>query len=239
MLDKRYKRFSWFAAFCRKGFFLVGCVLAGSPVFADTRDGISFAVTDQHGEPLADVVVYALPDDDMGPAAPAIMDQVNHAFVPHVLPVQRGAAVDFPNSDDVRHHVYSFSEAKSFELPLYSGVPAEPVYFDKAGEVVLGCNIHDRMLGYIYVVDTSVFAHTGPDGRARLDRLPTAATTVYFWHPRAEGSTETLGVSRLEGRDESIVELEMSVTPTPAARHDHESSELDGLQQRFRRFRSP
>ena len=95
-----------------------------------------------------------------------IVDQINLEFVPHVKPVVVGSPVYFPNKDDVRHHVYSFSPAKRFELPLYSGTPAAPVVFDRPGIVAIGCNIHDWMLGYIYVAET-------PSSRARR---PTA------WH---------------------------------------------------------
>ncbi|WP_244270833.1 methylamine utilization protein [Thioalkalivibrio sp. ALJ1] len=230
--------------FFRNVLIVLGLVLVVVPAGADTRQGLSFLVTDQHSEPLANAVVYALPDNDKGSASPAIMDQVDHAFVPHVLPVQRGAAVDFPNSDDVRHHVYSFSEAKTFELPLYSGVPSDPVVFDQAGEVVLGCNIHDQMLGYIYVVETSVFARSGPDGRVRLDGLPAAATAVHFWHPRSDGPSKVIELADLIDRDESVIDVEISVSPERDRHHDHghagdsEASDSPGLEDRFRRFRT-
>ena len=81
----------------------------------------------------------------------AVMDQVNKQFLPELLIVQQGQLVNFPNSDNIRHNVYSFSSAKSFQLKLYSGQPKEPIIFDTQGVVVLGCNIHDSMVGYIYV----------------------------------------------------------------------------------------
>jgi hypothetical protein len=88
-------------------------------------------------------------------------------------PVQFDAAAGrhrghIPNSDNIRHHVYSFSPAKKFELPLYSGVPAEPVVFDKVGFVTLGCNIHDWMIAFVAVLPTPYFQATGKDGRATL-----------------------------------------------------------------------
>ena len=84
----------------------------------------------------------------------AIMDQRKLMFVPDVLVVQTGTAVDFPNSDQVRHQVYSFSGAKTFELALYAGRAHAPVVFDRSGLVTLGCNIHDSMVGYIWVTDS-------------------------------------------------------------------------------------
>jgi hypothetical protein len=107
-------------------------------------------------------------------------------FVPHVRATTVGSLVNFPNSDHVQHHVYSFSEAKTFEVPLYSGVPAEPTLFDKAGLVTLGCNIHDHMLGYILVLDTPWFAEVR-GGSGRIDGLPAGQLAIEIWHPRLAG----------------------------------------------------
>ena len=142
-------------------------------------------VIDASGAPVTDAVVYAvaLGGKPGGAPRPAIMDQVDKEFLPLVVPVQAGAAVSFPNKDNIRHHVYSFSPAKAFELKLYSGTPAKPVIFDKAGPIVLGCNIHDWMVGYIYVVDTPYFAKTDKAGAARLDALPAGDYQFRVWHP--------------------------------------------------------
>lgn len=116
----------------------------------------------------------------------AVMDQKDNAFVPHMLVVQRGTAVTFPNSDSVSHHVYLFSEAKRFELALYKGNQHPPLVFDRPGIVVLGCNIHDGMLGYVVVVDTPHFATTDTAGRAVLHGLAAGAYTVDVFTPRAK-----------------------------------------------------
>ncbi len=84
--------------------------------------------------------------------------------------------VQFPNKDNIRHHVYSFSAARKFELPLYSGTPAQPVLFDKVGVVKLGCNIHDWMIGYIYVTETPYFGKSNAEGRVDMD--PAAARAL-------------------------------------------------------------
>src|SRR5689334_3709549 len=107
-------------------------------------------VRDPKAAPLGDAVVYAVPEGREAPAGArtAVIDQKNKTFVPHVLPVQAGTAVKFPNSDDIQHQVYSFSPAKTFNLPLYKGTPANPIVFDTPGVVTLGCNIHDTMSAY-------------------------------------------------------------------------------------------
>ena len=153
---------------------------------------IAATVTDLEGHPLADAVVVAVPvQGTPPPAQPAtreIVDQIGQEFVPYVKPVLVGSAVYFPNKDNIRHQVYSFSPAKQFELPLYAGTPAKPVVFDKPGVVVLGCNIHDWMIGYVYVSESLYFAKTGAEGKAQLFDLPALSFQVRVWHPRLQGS---------------------------------------------------
>ena len=149
-------------------------------------------VRDQGGAPVSDAVIVAVPVDGVikPPARQPheVVDQIDREFVPRVTVVLAGTSVTFPNKDNVRHHVYSFSPAKKFELPLYAGTPAAPVVFDKPGLVVLGCNIHDWMVGYIYVSESPYFARTGSDGRALLRDLPERSYTVRVWHPQLEGA---------------------------------------------------
>jgi len=116
--------------------------------------------------------------------AEAVMDQRDHAFVPHVLIIETGTLVHFPNNDSVSHHVYSFSPTRPFELPLYRGTFHAPLPFDTPGLVALGCNIHDDMLGYILVVDTPYFGKTDVHGVVLLDDLPEGTYSVDVWTPR-------------------------------------------------------
>jgi plastocyanin len=155
------------------------------------------SVRDQKGRPLEDAVVLALPLDrkafEVAKPARFVVDQVNKEFVPYVRVIFAGTSVSFPNKDNIRHHVYSFSPAKKFELPLYSGVSAPAVLFDKTGVVVLGCNIHDWMIGYIYVADTPFFAKTDKGGQAALANLPAGEYQLRVWHPDMEqGEPATL-----------------------------------------------
>ncbi|SEL31299.1 hypothetical protein SAMN05216359_107185 [Roseateles sp. YR242] len=143
-------------------------------------------VKDSSGAPLAGAVV-AVELKGQGSHAPpgtsAQMAQRDRQFQPGTLVVQTGTAVNFPNFDTVRHHVYSFSPIRRFELKLYAGTPAEPVVFDKPGIAQLGCNIHDKMTARIIVVDTPLFATTDAQGQAKLD-LPPGQHQVVFWHSR-------------------------------------------------------
>jgi len=135
------------------------------------------------GQPLTDAVVAvelrAKPSRTT--SAKAEVGQRDRQFTPQLLVVQTGTAVSFPNFDTVRHHVYSFSPTKTFEIKLYAGTPAAPVVFDKPGVATLGCNIHDRMSARIVVVDTPLFARTDAKGQATLD-LPAGEHELLVWH---------------------------------------------------------
>ncbi|UTF59188.1 methylamine utilization protein [Gilvimarinus sp. DA14] len=167
---------------------LLGALLLG--VTALKVSALQVHVTDSDAQPLANAVVAFYPQGDRvaekksAPQLQASMDQRDRQFVPYVLAVQVGTQVSFPNSDDIRHHVYSFSPSKRFELRLYHGTTADPVVFDRAGEVVLGCNIHDSMVGYIYVLDTPYFDVTDSEGKVTLETLPQAGR-IEVQHPRA------------------------------------------------------
>ena len=174
---------------------LLALLVLALPAAPAVAGDIHATVRDRDGKPVADAVVVAVPSGGAAgagtPPGVAEEDQRNKEFVPYVLPVQAGTRVLFPNNDNIRHHVYSFSPAKTFELPLYSGTPTSPVLFDKPGVVILGCNIHDWMVGYIYVSESPHFAKTGADGKATLGGLPGGDYTLRVWHPRLEGSEQT------------------------------------------------
>ncbi|MDY7561665.1 methylamine utilization protein [Pseudomonas sp. 10B1] len=151
-------------------------------------------IVDQSGKPLHFAVLTLQgPSGNLALALKADMDQRDQQFEPHVLAVHSGTQVAFPNSDNVRHQVYSFSPAKRFELRLYGGTPSLPVLFDKPGVVVLGCNIHDSMLGYIYVTDDPWFAVSGGDGAIKFDQLPAGHYKVTLWHPDSPDMQSTSG----------------------------------------------
>jgi plastocyanin len=145
---------------------------------------VTVTVTDNLGAPLANAVVYAEPIGKTvpKPTSSGMVEQKNKQFIPLVTVIQSGSNINFPNRDLVRHHVYSFSPAKTFELKLYSGIPASPVLFDKAGTVVLGCNIHDNMLAYIHIVDTPYFAKTDDNGKVKLNDLPGGQYQLKVWY---------------------------------------------------------
>lgn len=152
--------------------------------------GITVQVLDAGGKALADTVVYVEPESGAASGrapATAEIEQKGLKFVPLVSVVQTGAKIFFPNNDKVRHHIYSFSPAHKFDQKLYSGQSATPQVFDKAGTVVLGCNIHDKMLAYVKIVDTPYFAKTDAAGAARIDLPAGGKYVVKAWHYNTVG----------------------------------------------------
>ena len=164
--------------------FLLAALL---PARAADVGSISGRVATPDGKGIADAVVFVqslVATNSVAPKteASAIMDQVDKTFVPGLLPIVVGTRVHFPNHDQIRHHVYSFSPAKTFELPLYKGEDAPPVLFDKVGVVKIGCNIHDWMFGIILVLPTSHFTATREDGQFALTDLQSGTYTLAVWH---------------------------------------------------------
>ncbi|OUR65625.1 hypothetical protein A9Q79_01135 [Methylophaga sp. 42_25_T18] len=141
-------------------------------------------VNDNNGQPLKMAVVEVIKQNSVTAKpdpTPVIMDQVNKRFLPDLILITQGQSVSFPNSDNIRHHVYSFSEAKPFELKLYAGKPKSSIEFDQNGVVIVGCNIHDSMIGSIYIAKNSAMI-TDTDGTVTLDFDP-AVDQVSVWHP--------------------------------------------------------
>jgi len=142
-------------------------------------------VTDPGGQPLPDAVVFLespAARAAVKPRAVVEIAQVARAFDPLVTVVPLGTAVTFPNRDTVRHHVYSFSPVKKFEIKLYVGTPTEPVVFDQPGIAVLGCNIHDQMAAWVVIVPTPWYGKAGADGVVRLPNVPAGSYRLRSWH---------------------------------------------------------
>jgi plastocyanin len=176
---------------------------------------VAVTVVDRDGRPVADVAVYAERSGDTGdlppPSEQSVMDQVGKQFVPHLLVVQAGTSVEFPNSDTVAHHVYSFSHPNKFKLPMYKGMAHPPVTFEHSGVVVLGCNIHDHMLGYILVVDSVSFAKTDVDGRAALSLESPKNYEIRIWSPRIRDGENLLSRTILtSGNPEAEVNFQLA-----------------------------
>ncbi|MBK9360375.1 MAG: methylamine utilization protein [Rubrivivax sp.] len=142
-------------------------------------------VLGRDGKPLAGAVVFLESPSARAASRPlrgVAVEQAGKRFTQAVTVVTVGTAVSFPNRDTVRHHVYSFSPAKTFELKLYIGTPAHPVVFDQPGIAVLGCNIHDTMAAWVVIVETPHHGQTAANGRLRLADVPPGSYRLRAWH---------------------------------------------------------
>lgn len=165
---------------------------------------VEVTVTDAAGQALADAVVWvesAAARAATRPLSGVEVVQQNRSFVPEVSVVTVGTPVSFPNRDSVRHHVFSFSPAKRFELKLYVGTPATPVVFDRPGVSVLGCNIHDNMAAWVVIVETPWFAKTDAQGRARLPEVPAGRHQLRAWHSGMAAGVPALQQALTVGAD--------------------------------------
>lgn len=196
-----------------------------SPIALSAQFQLS--VVDDKDNPLKDAVAALVPAKKMDYAAApaAIMDQRQNMFVPGVLAIRVNTQVRFPNSDDVRHHVYSFSPAKKFELRLYHGMTAEPVLFDKPGTVVLGCNIHDSMIAYIYVVETEYFAVADAMGKISLE-APAGQYQLQIYHPQM---SDNFPESAITLDDSQSLNIKVTVNNLSATKTSETTDEFSNL----------
>lgn len=176
---------------------------------------LSVTVSNKKGQLIENAVVMLKPLFEMTKGMPEIegaeVRQENALFAPFVLAVPVGTKVSFPNYDEFRHHVYSFSKAKRFELRLYGKDETNAIVFEEPGVVALGCNIHDNMLAYIYVSTAPILAKTGENGLAVFDDLQVGEYELTYWHPGVtrKGVPQPKTIQVGEGAMSEIAVLEL------------------------------
>jgi plastocyanin len=179
------------------------------------------------GKPLAGAVLTLSAESQrLPPSAPihAILDQVDLAFVPDIIVLPVGSSVSFPNSDAVSHQVYSFSNARRFQLPLYRGKPYPPVTFDQVGLITLGCNIHDNMLAYVMVTDAPFFGRTDAKGDWTAPNVPPGSYRLKLWHPllnEPPAELERVVQVGASERTDVPIHLTRSLRPAPLSGRPH------------------
>jgi len=189
----------------------------------------SFAarVIDQDNKPVANAVITIVADGKTAPAPatrldPArIVDQRDETFIPLVTILPRAGRVVFANNDKTRHQVYSFSPIKQFEITLAQGERSPSLAFDKPGVAVLGCNIHDHMIAYVFVSDSPWTALTGPDGRSVIADVPPGTYQVQVWHPQLPPGTAAPEESVVVGGENTEFATRLKLLPPPPMMHTH------------------
>jgi plastocyanin len=188
-------------------------------------------VTDVRGRPVADAVMELRRAHDTASSLPVpttrIVDQKREEFIPYVEVFRPGDSVVFTNSDDTRHHVYSFSQAKRFEFVLGPGERSPALRLESSGDIAVGCNIHDYMVTYLHVTDAPWTARTDASGHAQIDALPAGEYRLSVWHPQLRPGSEpaarivSIGSEAAHQRDAFALEL----LPDPRGEQDLEHAE--------------
>ncbi|WP_311063902.1 Cupredoxin [Halomonas sp. DWK9] len=202
----------------------LGCLamMASLPVQAAT-----VSVTDNAGIPLENAVIEVYYDTST--SAETLTKNIvqrDAAFNPQVTTIPTGSYVAFPNEDTTRHHVFSFSPAKTFNLELFLSETPPPVHFEQAGVVVLGCNIHDQMQAFIVVSDAPYAALTNSAGTLELPELPAGSHRMRVWHSRMDDSQTVWWEGEISDADNTTVALTLNAIP-------RQPPTLSPLQQRF------
>ncbi|MDR5885374.1 MULTISPECIES: Cupredoxin [Halomonadaceae] len=218
-----YLKRAYWALLCG-GASLVLLSVSPDTLASDTR----ISVSDSNGEPLSNAVVEVyFPYSASRDTSVKQIYQRGAAFHPEVLTIPVNSQVTFPNEDTTRHHVFSFSDAKTFDLNLYLNETPPPVHFDTPGVVVLGCNIHDHMQAFIVVSDAPFYAMTDNNGQVILPSMPPGQHRVRVWHQRLHDSQQRWWEGEIAPTEQLSVPLELRATPKPPEKPSP-------LQQRFR-----
>jgi plastocyanin len=184
---------------------------------------LAVRVMDASGKPVRDAVVSLYPSS--GARAPRggghyVVSQQNIQFHPFLSIVPVGADVSFPNLDNTKHHVYSFSAAKRFELKLFAKDQSRTIHFDKPGVVALGCNIHDQMSAFIFVADSAWTGRTNGQGIATFGDAPNATARVAVWHPYLRAPSGTVEQRIAAGQRATSFSIRLR-PPPPAMSMDY------------------
>jgi len=208
---------------------LFTALAAAAGIPAAHAEDLVVKVVDGGGHPVSDSVLTLIPQNGAGRVEASkpqtrVIDQKDETFIPYVEVVRPGDSVVFRNSDDTRHHVYSFAKVKAFEFVLAPGESSAPLAIDKTGIAVIGCNIHDNMIAYLFVSDAPWLGQTKVDGSVTFPGLPAGAYALHIWHPQLRpGQTDIVQPITMTGAGEPHThEVALSLLPDPRQRMDHE-----------------
>ncbi len=186
----------------------VGCFLGLALSLPVMAIELEVQVLSASGEPLENMVVYAVPlDDQQLPATDKVISvgQKGKSFAPYVSVSQAGNSVLFDNQDDITHHIYSVDSDARFSFKIKAGEKRLQNGLNQPGEVAMGCNIHDWMSGYLLLVDTPVFGKTSAAGTLSLETPEPGRYQVTVWHPQLKADNN---------RESQVVNLQADATVT-------------------------
>jgi plastocyanin len=142
---------------------------------------------------LANVVVWLTPLGNSAPTSsvsrsaslPPMLTQHNKSFEPHVLVVEVGTVVQFPNRDPFFHNIFSLFDGKRFDLGLYEAGTTRSVRFDRPGVSFLFCNIHAEMSAVVVAVETPYFGMSNHSGMVMIPDVPVGRYQMHVWYERS------------------------------------------------------
>ena len=141
------------------------------------------------------------------PTEPAVMQQINKEFVPHVLPILKGGSVRFSNSDNILHNVHLYQGRRSlFNLATPAGAQPITKTFHEPGEMAVLCDVHPEMSAYIIVLETPYAVVTDADGHYEIADIPPGSYTLKTWHEKLKPVSKTV---TLQGEQTATVDLEL------------------------------
>ena len=193
--------------------------------FAHAND-LAVTIVDHKNIDVANAVVTLTPNRSImsstqAPPVNVSIIQQGAMFNPFVLAIPTGTKVHFPNKDNFRHHVYSFSKAKRFQLRLYDKDEEKFITFDKPGIAALGCNIHDNMLAFVYISEAPLIATTDTKGEAIFKNITAGDYKMTVWHPDLKKDSWA-----------SNKNMQINITATPTLRHQIELTTLRRTQEK-------
>lgn len=204
------------------------------PVMVVNADELTLTIVDAMGNPLPNAVVIVdnahVPDRAKLKVEKKIIDQVDRQFTPFMTVIKAGSEVTFPNSDNIRHHVYSFSKPKPFELKLYANEEKPTLSFNKPGVVTLGCNIHDQMIAHIVITEDETAWITGEDGKTVLNINTTveSSASARVWHP-------LMGADLMTAKDVTLDKVNGKTLMLDVVKEQADKEPKSRLEQRFNR----
>ena len=177
---------------------------------------------------MANAVIVLIPDSKTSiPAAASriaaekTIDQRGETFIPLVTILPKGGRIVFANNDPTTHQVYSFSAVKQFEITLARGEKSHPIAFDNSGVAALGCNIHDHMIAYAFVVESPWVMLSGADGRGTITDVPQGNYEAQVWHPKLPPGRGVQSLRVALSGDMARLAVNVKLLPPSTMSHGH------------------
>jgi hypothetical protein len=201
-----------------------------SPVLHATE--VTVKVVDPENRPIVDMIVYLMPLEEQSvdeyKVPPLVINQAERKFKPYLSVVQKGLALTFNNEDDITHQIYSASASNRFSLRVKSGDKKSIEPLKNTGKILMGCNIHDWMGGYLLVLDTPLYTKTNEAGIAKIQVSEDGEYQLSVWHPQLmeEDQTHTRKIN-INNSNNFDIKLSNSLADIPTQESPESSDFVD------------